>query len=199
MFQESVAIQFQQLIPCIQRHWRIMSKNYTIEEIELMTPNSLELFLKTFNNPQLHRKDITITISSFQNKANSAVVSQEVENFKSKPEDLVNLRQEISRFFGKLCSLNSIITDCHFYANIQPSAGQIVPSTQEKPTGLSYPLQRSLMFMTQQFMTQIHGCLASINNILGELNQNPSSINFTVAKSFSPGLHHFPYCFISYN
>lgn len=191
MFPESVAIQFQQVITWIQRHWRIMSTNYTIEEIELMTPNSLELLLKTFNNPQLNLKDIIITISSFQNKMNSAVVSQEFENFKSKPEDLVNLRQEISQFFGKLCTLNSIIADCHFYANIQPSAGQIVPSTQEKPTGLSYPLQRSLMFMTQ-----IHACLASINNILGELNQNPSSINFTVAKAVSPGVHPSPYCFI---
>lgn len=192
---DSVSVQHQLVVEWIHRHWRSMNNNFSAEELELMTTNNFESLIKQLVGQSTNLEDFTPTVSKFQEQVRCAIASQEFESCKTQSSDLIQLRTEISTFFSKLNIAYSIITDYTTYGNSQPLPGTKVSVTPEKPNGISVPLQKVLLFLLGQIMTQIHICLASINKLLGE-GLNPSSVPFAIASGMSPGIISSPFCFV---
>ena len=191
----SVTVQHQLVVEWIHRHWRSMNNNLTVEELELMPTVSLETLIKQLVFQTTNLEDFTPTVSKFQEQVRCAIASQEFETCKIKQEDLLQLRNEISTYFGKLNMAYSIITDYTTYGNSTPISGTCVSITPEKPNGISVPLQKVLLFLLGQIMTQIHVCLTTINKLLGEPLAPPSA-PFAIATGISPGLRSSPFCFV---
>lgn len=192
----SVSVQHQLIVEWIHRHWRSMNYNFTAEELELMPTVNFEILIKQLVGQLANLEDFTPTVSKYQEQVRCAIASQEFESCKIKEEDLLQLRSEILSYFGKLNLAYSIITDFTTYGNSPPAPGTSVSSTPDKPNGISVPLQKVLLFLLGQIMTQIHVCLTSINKLLGEQMVPPSAPFAIASGTNSPGLTSSPFCFV---
>ena len=197
LFPGNANVQQHSICEWIRHKWNSKNNNLSPDEIELLTLDNLEEKIKQISGPQTGLDDIASKISSFQDQVNVINASQEFQESQIPQQNIMKLRLDLANFFGKLNLANSIIADYQLFGNsFNNSRGEIVSSIPPKPIGISTPLQKALIYMVGQFLTQIHVCLYYINKILGEDNNNPSL--YSIVSSASQCMHPSPYCFADF-
>jgi hypothetical protein len=173
----------------VHRKWDNMIYNFAIDQIELLTMPEFEAIIAKLTNLD----NIPATISELQNETANALASLSLVDCKTQPVQLIQLRQKLAHFFGRLSLAHSIVTDLPLYSPVRQPQGAVVEVAQPPPNGLSLPLHRMLAYLLGRNLTQVHVCISHINKMLGEFTHTPTT-SFTLVTPGSASLHGSPLC-----
>ena len=173
----------------IQNSWDIRNNNLGLEQLELMTNAELEQIVMKVA-PDIF-ENIEETIQNLQNETADALASSST-NCKFSREQLLDLRNKLQQFFGKLNLVNSMIADLPIYLNAEPMQGQVIHDCPPPPGGLSRSAQKVLSYLIGKSLSQVHMCLSHVNKLLGEFKQMKTL--FAPPVSTSAGMHPTPLC-----
>jgi hypothetical protein len=169
--------------------WALQTCNLSVDQIELMSSAELEEVITRLTNLD----SISSTVCDLQNETANLLASLSLAGSRPQSQQMGQLRQRLTGFFGKLNLAHSVVADLPLYASARPIEGRIVADTPPIPDGLSLPVQRMLSYIIGQHLTQIHMCLSHVNKMMGEFNCTPVA-GFALAVASSPSLHPTPLC-----
>jgi hypothetical protein len=177
------------LFNIIHAKWALLTCNLSTDQLELMSSGELEEVITRLTMLEA----ISTTVCDLQNETLAMLASLSLTGCRAQPQQMAQLRQKLTGFFGKLNLAHSVVADLPLYEPARVVEGRIVDDTQPMPGGLSLATQRMLSYIIGQHLTQIHMCLSHVNKMMGEFNCTPVA-GFALAVASSPSLHPTPLC-----
>jgi hypothetical protein len=138
LFPDELSVTQHNLFNIIHAKWNLLTCNLAIDQIELMSSPELEELITRLTMLDA----ISSTTCDLQNETASMLASLSLAECRAQTHQMVQLRQKLTSFFGKLNLAHSIVADLPLYASARPMDGRIIDDREPLSGGLSLPPQR---------------------------------------------------------